>query len=231
MIVDTGTPANRKQWLEDVFSLVEPEDVKWVYLSHDDVDHTGNLDEVMTACPNATLVVQLGDARAPHERVRLPARALPLGQRRRVASTSATATLTRRAAAGLRLADHPRAVRPEDRRLLGRRLVRLPDAGRADEQRVASSDPEFWARGHGDVHVTTRSSPWLSLVDPERYADALRPDPGARHGHDRDRAQPADHRGQIDARARSPATCRTSRPRRARTRLCSTRCSGRCSLA
>ena len=56
VIVDTGAPANRRQWLEDVFSLVEPEDVRWVYLSHDDVDHSGNLDQVMEACPNATLV-------------------------------------------------------------------------------------------------------------------------------------------------------------------------------
>jgi flavorubredoxin len=56
MIVDTGTPANRAQWLEDAFSLVEPEDVRWVFVSHDDVDHSGNLDEVMTACPNATLI-------------------------------------------------------------------------------------------------------------------------------------------------------------------------------
>lgn len=56
VIVDTGTPANRKQWLDDVFSLVEPEDVRWIFLSHDDVDHTGNLDEALTACPNARLV-------------------------------------------------------------------------------------------------------------------------------------------------------------------------------
>jgi flavorubredoxin len=56
VIVDTGTPANREQWLKDAFSLVEPEDVKWVFLSHDDVDHSGNLDEVMTQCPNAKLV-------------------------------------------------------------------------------------------------------------------------------------------------------------------------------
>jgi len=56
MIVDTGTPANREQWLSDVFSLVDPEDVRWVFLSHDDVDHSGNLDQVMTACPNAQLV-------------------------------------------------------------------------------------------------------------------------------------------------------------------------------
>jgi flavorubredoxin len=56
VIVDTGTPANRDKWLKDAFSLVEPQDVRWVFLSHDDVDHAGNLDEVMTACPNATLV-------------------------------------------------------------------------------------------------------------------------------------------------------------------------------
>ena len=73
VIVDTGTPANRTQWLEDVFSLVEPEDVRWIFLSHDDVDHTGNLDEALAACPNANARVQLGDGRAPHELLRLPA--------------------------------------------------------------------------------------------------------------------------------------------------------------
>jgi flavorubredoxin len=56
VIVDTGTPANRTQWLEDVFSLVEPDDVRWIFLSHDDVDHTGNLDEALSMCPNASLV-------------------------------------------------------------------------------------------------------------------------------------------------------------------------------
>src|SRR3954453_14846629 len=56
MIVDTGTPGNRQQWMEDVFSLVEPEDVRWVFLSHDDVDHSGNLEQVMDRCPNAKLV-------------------------------------------------------------------------------------------------------------------------------------------------------------------------------
>ena len=39
-----------------MFSLVEPGDVRWIFLSHDDVDHTGNLDEALTACPNAKLV-------------------------------------------------------------------------------------------------------------------------------------------------------------------------------
>ena len=84
MIVDTGTPANRKQWLEDVFALVEPEDVRWIFLSHDDVDHSGNLDEVMTRVPEREARVQLGDGRAPHQLLQLPARSVPLGDGRRV---------------------------------------------------------------------------------------------------------------------------------------------------
>jgi flavorubredoxin len=56
VIVDTGTPANREQWLQDAFALVEPEAVRWIFLSHDDVDHSGNLEQVMDACPNAKLV-------------------------------------------------------------------------------------------------------------------------------------------------------------------------------
>ena len=56
VIVDTGTYFNRDQWLEDAFSLVDPADVRWVYLSHDDHDHVGNLRPVLEACRNATLV-------------------------------------------------------------------------------------------------------------------------------------------------------------------------------
>ncbi len=56
VIVDTGTPANRTQWLQDVFAIVEPQDVRWIFLSHDDVDHTGNLDEALAMCPNAKVV-------------------------------------------------------------------------------------------------------------------------------------------------------------------------------
>jgi flavorubredoxin len=56
IIVDTGVPGLRERYLADMFSLVDPEDVRWVFLSHDDVDHYGNLDAVMAACPNATLL-------------------------------------------------------------------------------------------------------------------------------------------------------------------------------
>ena len=57
VVVDTGASEHREQYLEDLFSLVEPEDVRWVFVSHDDVDHTGNVNAVMAACPDATLII------------------------------------------------------------------------------------------------------------------------------------------------------------------------------
>jgi flavorubredoxin len=57
VVVDTGMAENREQYLADVFGLVEPADVRWVFISHDDVDHTGNVNALMDACPDATLVV------------------------------------------------------------------------------------------------------------------------------------------------------------------------------
>lgn len=56
VIVDTGNELSRRHWLNAAFSVVEPADVKWVFLSHDDHDHVGNLEVVLDACPNATLV-------------------------------------------------------------------------------------------------------------------------------------------------------------------------------
>lgn len=57
IVVDTGMGDNQEQFLADVFSLVEPDDIRWVFISHDDVDHTGNAAALMEAAPNATLVV------------------------------------------------------------------------------------------------------------------------------------------------------------------------------
>lgn len=57
IVVDTGAPVHREHWLEQVYSLVDPEDIRWVFLSHEDGDHTGSLDQVLEAAPKATLVM------------------------------------------------------------------------------------------------------------------------------------------------------------------------------
>ena len=59
IIVDTGAPVHREHWLEMVYGLVDPDDIRWVFLSHEDGDHTGSLDQVLEAAPQATLVMNI----------------------------------------------------------------------------------------------------------------------------------------------------------------------------
>ncbi|HKR99525.1 MAG TPA: MBL fold metallo-hydrolase [Candidatus Dormibacteraeota bacterium] len=56
VIVDTGPAMVRDDWLRQAWSIVDPEAVRWIFISHDDGDHVGNLDQVLEACPNARLV-------------------------------------------------------------------------------------------------------------------------------------------------------------------------------
>jgi flavorubredoxin len=56
ILVETGAPVFRDDYLQTAFSLVEPKDVRWIFLSHDDRDHSGNIMQVLEACPNARLV-------------------------------------------------------------------------------------------------------------------------------------------------------------------------------
>lgn len=77
VVIDTGTSYNRHAWTEAVFSIVDPADVRWIFVSHDDHDHVGNLSEVLAACPNATLLANwffserlVGDLAVPLGRTR-----------------------------------------------------------------------------------------------------------------------------------------------------------------
>jgi flavorubredoxin len=77
VIIDTGCEAARQEWLERVFSVVEPEDVRWVIISHADHDHIANAPQLLDMCPNATIVSSIttdtrlvGNVSYPPERKR-----------------------------------------------------------------------------------------------------------------------------------------------------------------
>ena len=165
MIVDTGTIANREQWLKDVFSLVEPEDVRWIFLSHDDVDHTGNLDETLSACPNAQLVCNWAmverhtncfDFPLPRCRWIMDGDELDIGDRT------------------LRAMRPPVYDSPTTRGLFDPTTgvywavdtfaTPLPDPHLG----VADLDPEFWDFGLA-LFALGAVSPWLSMVDEAKY--------------------------------------------------------------
>jgi glyoxylase-like metal-dependent hydrolase (beta-lactamase superfamily II) len=56
LLVDTGMPASRTAFLDALWAEVDPADLRWVYLTHPDRDHTGSLMEVLEAAPQARLV-------------------------------------------------------------------------------------------------------------------------------------------------------------------------------
>jgi flavorubredoxin len=56
VVIDTGTPVNRTRWLQQLGTIVDPADVRWIFISHDDCDHVGNLLVLLDLCPNATVL-------------------------------------------------------------------------------------------------------------------------------------------------------------------------------
>ena len=56
VLADTGPAVLRGEFLDAVFSLIDPVDLRWIFLSHDDRDHAGNLLSMLDRCPAARLV-------------------------------------------------------------------------------------------------------------------------------------------------------------------------------
>lgn len=57
VLIDTGGPRAREPMLDAIWSLVDPRDLRWIFITHDDRDHLGNLTEVLAAAPNAQVVM------------------------------------------------------------------------------------------------------------------------------------------------------------------------------
>jgi flavorubredoxin len=164
VVVDTGMPENQDQFLADVFSLVEPADIRWVFISHDDVDHTGNVNALMDAAPNATLVVNWFIAERMGRSLAVPpTRQRWVGDGERLDVGDRTL----------------RAIRPPVFDSPTTRGLYDPTTGvywtsdafatplLEPARDVSELDPEFWRAGINtfDRYV----SPWLSLVDDTRF--------------------------------------------------------------
>lgn len=90
MLVDTGLPQSRDAFLKTVGDLIDPADLRWIWLSHPDRDHTGALYELLELAPQAKVVTTfLGvgilaiERPLPLDRVHLlnPGQSLDLGDR------------------------------------------------------------------------------------------------------------------------------------------------------
>lgn len=56
VLIDTGIGVDSDDFIAALSSIIDLNDLKWLWLTHDDADHTGSVQRVMELAPNATLV-------------------------------------------------------------------------------------------------------------------------------------------------------------------------------
>lgn len=171
-LIDTGVPLHREGFLEALWSLIDPAQLSWVAITHDDPDHVGSLFPILEAAPHARLLtnfasfgrLNLIQPLAP-ERVHL----INAWERLTVGDRTLTAVQPP-------LFDNPGTVGFYDDRsqilfssdcfgglLPSMDAAELSDAGDLPAETL-SRGQALWA---------TLESPWVHHVDRDRYAGSL----------------------------------------------------------
>ena len=56
ILVDTGITPERDEFLAALEKLIDPADLRWIWLTHADRDHTGSITDLLERAPNARVV-------------------------------------------------------------------------------------------------------------------------------------------------------------------------------
>jgi Metallo-beta-lactamase superfamily len=56
VVIDTGLSTSDKDFVSDLAQVLDPADVRWIWITHPDRDHTGGLLKLLQAAPQARLV-------------------------------------------------------------------------------------------------------------------------------------------------------------------------------
>ncbi len=168
VLVDSGAVVESDEFMSALQSVIDPSDLKWIWLTHTDFDHIGTLHQLLTENPGLRVIttflgvgIMTTSVPLPMNRVHLlnPGQAVTVGDR----------TLT---AVKPPVFDNPSTTGFRDHKsgaffssdCFGALLQAVPE--RADDL----SDDEL---RQGQVLWATIDSPWIHRTDPSAFAKEL----------------------------------------------------------
>lgn len=168
VLIDTGIGIDGDSFLDALASVVDPARLRWIWLTHDDADHTGSIQRVMEAAPDARLVTHAMAALrmstwwpVPLERVH----AIRVGDRVSVGDRTLRAVAPP-------LYDNPMSTGVLDEATGSLFSVDSFGALLPEATEDASEVPHDALAG-GMRAWATSDSPWAHLVDRERFTRVL----------------------------------------------------------
>lgn len=168
VLIDTGVGVDGEDFVEALASVIDPQELRWVWLTHDDADHTGSIQRVLESAPNARLATQAFSAMrmatwwpVPFERVHAirPGDQLDVGDRILTAMRPP-------------LYDNPMSTGILDEATGSLFTVDAFGAILPEPTQDAAEIPQDVLAG-GMVAWETADSPWAHMVDRQRFSQVL----------------------------------------------------------
>lgn len=167
VLVDTGLKGLREDFMTRLRQEIDPADLRWIWLTHIDPDHIGNLEAVLAEAPDARIVTtylgmgKLGLNGLPVDRAYLlnPGQTLDVGDRRLAAITP------------------PSFDAPETTGLFDAKSGHLYSADSfgalMEAPAETANDIHAEALAQGAIGWATVDAPWLHMVSNEHIDTAL----------------------------------------------------------
>ena len=167
MLVDTGMAAVRTDFLRELRALIDPQDLRWIWITHTDMDHLGNFEAVLAEAPNARVVTtyvgmaKMGLQGLPLDRVYLlnPGQSLDVGDRKLLAIKPPTY-------------DAPETTALFDQK--SSTLISADSFGALlDKPFDNTADINASDLREGSHLWTSLDAPWLGMIDPKKFGKTL----------------------------------------------------------
>lgn len=168
MLIDSGIGVDSEEFIEALTSVIDPAALRWVWLTHDDADHTGSVQRVLELAPHARLATQAFSALrmatwwpVPLERVH----AIRSGGQLHVGDRTLTAVPPP-------LYDNPMSIGIFDGATGSLFSVDSFGAILPEATQDVTQIPQEVLTG-GMVGWATSDSPWAHVVDRQRFSQVL----------------------------------------------------------